>query len=143
MNETNTRADLFAAIQSVSAAIPEMRIGQLMLPSASCAPIFTGGAFGMRMTANSLRHYGSSNGTSSARQTWRAIPSSKLAEPTDEADRGRHSGFARHEVVAADPASERSLSAIEDHEQPFISTRIVLPVPTFASAGGRQLGHFR
>ena len=30
MNESNTRAELFAALQSLSAAIPEMRAGQLM-----------------------------------------------------------------------------------------------------------------
>ncbi len=30
MSEKNTRAELFAAIQSVAAVIPEMRVGQLM-----------------------------------------------------------------------------------------------------------------
>lgn len=30
MNESNTRADLFGALQSISEALPEMRAGQLM-----------------------------------------------------------------------------------------------------------------
>jgi hypothetical protein len=30
MSESNTRAEVFAAIQSLSEAVPEMRVGQLM-----------------------------------------------------------------------------------------------------------------
>jgi hypothetical protein len=30
MSESNTRAELFAAIQSLSEVVPEMRVGQLM-----------------------------------------------------------------------------------------------------------------
>ena len=30
MNESNTRAEVFAAIQSLSEVVPEMRLGQLM-----------------------------------------------------------------------------------------------------------------
>jgi hypothetical protein len=64
MSENNTRVELFAAVKSLSEAVPEMRAGQLVAAIGEFCAACTGVVCGTPPTQNFLKLCGSSIATS-------------------------------------------------------------------------------
>jgi hypothetical protein len=100
MSESNTRAEVFAALQSLSEVIPEMRAGQLVAAIGELCADLHGRGLWDAADAELLEAVWQFQRNFEAAMVTADRPG---AEPSAAADRSRHSGSARHEGSSGVP----------------------------------------